>query len=61
LQQKFLLAESDGAFAVMRLNSDVNDFPTGVASGPLEPTALLFVVLALAALAPVVPFAVLAV
>jgi hypothetical protein len=38
-----------------------NGFPTGVASGPLEPTALLFVVLALAALAPVVPFAVLAV
>jgi hypothetical protein len=45
----------------MRLNSDVNGFPTGVASGRLEPTALLFVAFAIAALALVVPFAVLAV
>jgi hypothetical protein len=42
-------------------NSAVNGFPTGVASGLLEPTALLFVVFALAALAVVVWFAVLAV
>jgi hypothetical protein len=43
----------------MGANSVVNGFSTGVASGRLKPTALLFVVFALAALAVVVPFAVL--
>jgi hypothetical protein len=45
----------------MESNSVVNGFSTGVASGRLEPTALLFVVFALAVLAVVVPFALLAV
>lgn len=56
-----MLVGSDCAFAVLGSNSAVNDFPTSVASGLLPPTAILFVVFALAALAVTVPFAVLAV
>jgi len=54
------LIESDWAFDVRGPNSALNGVPAGVASG-LEPTALLFSVLALASLAVTVPFAVLAV
>ena len=59
-QQKLVLIGSDWAFDVRVPNSAVNGIPTGVASG-LEPTALLFSVLALASLAVTVPFAGLAV